>query len=431
MPSSRVFNLLLSSTLLLGTSAGVAAVATTVAPSNASTEVASDVPSGRSVAAAAPGADHRADAGASAIDKPRDKRDKQDKRDKKAASRAGRSAASSAAAAPAESPSGGSSSAGSSSSGSSAGSSSGTASGSTGGSATGSGSGSGGAASAPVETAPRPGPSGGDGGLMWVGSVSGGYQQALTGTGVDLANHAYAFFSSKVPQAEMITVSAGGTKWRDVAAAAPGSTLHNQIVSWARTIKARGTTVMLAYNHEPEAHDRLTLGSASEFIAAWRHVRTIFDQQGATNIEWTWQMTAYAFRISPSSEQYAAKWYPGDDWVDNIGADAYNWISCGATGNGVYNEMKVLGDPVLAFARAHGKKASFPEFASHASSNRPQWLANAHEYFVANRDVLTAAFYFNRPPTIAKNASCRWSLTSAAEYAALRAMAQDTAYFRV
>jgi Glycosyl hydrolase family 26 len=266
---------------------------------------------------------------------------------------------------------------------------------------------------------------------MWIGSVAGGYEQALAGTGVDLANHAYAFFSSKVPTAEMITVSAGGTKWRDVAAAAPGSVLHGQIVQWARTIKARGGTVMLAYNHEPEAHDRLTLGSAQEFIAAWRHVRSIFDQQGASNIVWTWQMTAYSFRVSPSSDQYAAKWYPGDAWVDNVGADAYNWISCGATGTGKYNELQALGDPVLAFARAHGKSASFPEFASHANGNRTQWLANAHRYLVANRDVLTAAFYFNRPPTIQKNADCKWGLTSSAEYAGLRSMAQDTAHFRV
>ena len=266
---------------------------------------------------------------------------------------------------------------------------------------------------------------------MWVGSVAGGYQQALSGTGVDLANHAYAFFSGKVPEAAMVTVSAGGVKWRDVAAAGPGSTLYNQIVTWAKTIKARGATVMVAYNHEPEAHDRLTLGSASEFIAAWRHVRTIFDQQGATNVEWTWQMTAYSFRVNSSSEQYAAKWYPGDQWVDNVGADAYNWISCGATGTGQYNSMKTLGDPVLAFARAHGKAASFPEFASHANAQRTQWLADAHAYFVANEDVLGAAFYFNRPPTIASNADCKWGLTSAAEYGALRSMAQDTAHFRV
>jgi beta-mannanase len=160
-------------------------------------------------------------------------------------------------------------------------------------------------------------------------------------------------------------------------------------------------------------------------------VVSIFDQQGASNVIWTWQMTAYSFRVSPTSDQYAPKWYPGDEFVDNVGADAYNWISCGSTGTGKYNELQFLGDPVIAFARAHGKKASFPEFASHANANRPQWLDNAHRYLVQNQDIITAAFYFNRPPTIASNADCRWGLTASSEYGQLREMAQDTAHFRV
>ncbi|MGZ4572470.1 MAG: glycosyl hydrolase [Blastococcus sp.] len=273
------------------------------------------------------------------------------------------------------------------------------------------------------------GPSTGD--RIVIGSVAGGYQQPRPGTGVPLADHAYAFFTGNVPQAEMITVSAASTPWREVAAAGPGSTLYGQIVHWAQTIKARGGAVMVAYNHEPEGHDRLELGSAADFIAAYRHVETIFDQQGASNVVWTWQMTAYAFRTNPSSDQYAAKWYPGDDWIDNVGADAYNWFTCGAGSNGQYSELQQIGDPVLAFARAHGKKASFPEFASHANANRTQWLSNAHQYFVRNQDILTAAFYFNRPPTVAANADCRWGLTSTFEYGALRQMAQDTAHFTV
>lgn len=266
---------------------------------------------------------------------------------------------------------------------------------------------------------------------MYIGSVSGGYDEAVARTGVPLANHAYAFFSKKVPQAAMITVSADNTPWRDVAAAGPGSTLYNQIVTWAQTIKARGGKIMVAYNHEPEGRDRFALGTPADFIAAWRRVNTIFDQVGATNVVWTWQMTAYAFRANSSAPQYALRWYPGDEWVDNVGADAYNWFTCGAGSTGNYKELREIGDPVLAFARAHGKTASFPEFGSHANGNRAQWLQNARSYFVQNLDVLTAAFYFNRPGTNPANGNCVWPLSTAAEYGALRAMAQDTAHFTV
>jgi hypothetical protein len=266
---------------------------------------------------------------------------------------------------------------------------------------------------------------------IYIGAVASGRDEAVANTGVDLASHDYAFFSGNVPEAEMITVSAVGTLWRDVAAAGPGSDLYDQIVRWADTIKARGQTVMVAYNHEPEGRDRLTLGTAAEFIAAYRHVVSIFDQRGATNVVWTWQMTDWAFRVDPSSDQYAAKWYPGDEWVDNVGADPFNWYTCGHNAPNPYRELQEIGDPVLAFARAHGKKASFPEFASHADGDRAQWLANVHRYLVANRDVVTAAFYFNRPPTNPANADCRWTLTTAAEYGALRAMALDTEHFTV
>ena len=270
----------------------------------------------------------------------------------------------------------------------------------------------------------------GAGGPITIGAVGTGYQPALAATGVPLGFHDYAFFSGKVPTADMITVSAANTPWSQVAAAGPGSALYDQIVTWAQTIKARGTRIMVAYNHEPEGHDRLALGTPADFIAAYRHVETIFDDQGATNVVWTWQMTDYAFRVAPSDPRYAPDWYPGDAYVDNVGADAYNWFTCGANATGKYNELKAIGDPVLAFARAHHKAASFPEFASHANADRAQWLANAHQYFIDNQDVVTAAYYFNRPPTVAANGDCQWALTTAPEYAQLRAMAQDTAHFR-
>jgi hypothetical protein len=263
---------------------------------------------------------------------------------------------------------------------------------------------------------------------IYIGAVASGYDQAVAGAGVPMAVHAYAFFTSPVPTGVMISVSAANTPWRQVAAAGPGSALYGDIVRWAQTIKARGSSVMIAYNHEPEGHDRFTLGSAADFIAAYRHVESIFDQQGATNVVWTWQMTEWAFRVGPSGAQDAAKWYPGDQWVDNVGADAYNWYPCRA--GDPYTELQQMGDPALAFARAHGKTASFPEFGSDATANRAQWLANVHKYLVQNQDVVTAAFYFNRPPTDSTS-TCRWPLRTAAEFAELRAMVQDTAHFQI
>ena len=57
--------------------------------------------------------------------------------------------------------------------------------------------------------APIAGPAGN--GFVYIGSVAGGYDRAVQGTGVDLANHTYSFFTGNVPNAEMLTVSAAST----------------------------------------------------------------------------------------------------------------------------------------------------------------------------------------------------------------------------
>ncbi len=264
-------------------------------------------------------------------------------------------------------------------------------------------------------------------GKVFLGAA--GDSQALSrSTGLTLSDHSYAFFSGKVPAGRMITVKASGTSWRSVAAAGPGSTLYNDIVRWAQTIKARGGTIMFAYHHEPEGANSRNYGTSADFVQAWRQVVTIFRSQGVRNVIYTWQMTAYAFRTSPGDARYAARWYPGDAYVDSIGADAYNWGPCGE-GRGGWEELKTLGDPVLAFARAHGKQASFPEFASHADSRRAQWVYNALAYIAANRSRITGAFYFHRPPTVAANSDCQWPLAAAADFLGFASLGRNRAYF--
>ncbi len=247
-------------------------------------------------------------------------------------------------------------------------------------------------------------------------------------TGLVLSDHSYAFFSGKVPTGRMITAKAANTNWRSVAAAGPGSATYNDIVRWAQTIKARGGVIMFAYHHEPEGANSASFGTSADFIQAWRRVVTIFRAQGVRNVIYTWQMTAWAFRTPASDRRSAARWYPGDAYVDSVGADAYNWGACGE-GSGNWEELKTLGDPVLAFARAHGKPASFPEFASHSDLRRSLWTSNALKYIATNRSSITGAFYFHRPPTVAANNDCKWPLVTAVEYLAFAALGRNRAYF--
>lgn len=258
---------------------------------------------------------------------------------------------------------------------------------------------------------------------------SAGDSQGLSKSiGAELSDHAYAHFKGKVPVGRMITVKSHES-WRTVAAAGPGSATYNDIIRWAQTLKARGGTVLVAYHHEPEASGNYSRGTPAEFVRAFQRVVTIFRAQGVRNVIYTWQMTAWSFRTSAKDKRYASKWYPGDAYVDSIGADAYNWYTCGH-GKARNTSFATLADPVLAFARAHRKQVSFPEFASHANPTRAKWVLDALKYIVKHRDIVHAAFYFQRGPTVAANKDCKWALTNAAEFRAYGEMARLRMYFR-
>jgi beta-mannanase len=245
-------------------------------------------------------------------------------------------------------------------------------------------------------------------------------------SGAPMALHAYSSFGRRVPaNADMISVRSSAS-WAQVAAAKPGSSIYNQIAAYAKGVKALNRSVMVAYHHEPEASGSRRYGNAEQFKAAYRKVVSIFNAQGATNVEWTLQMTAYSYRTKASDPRAVAKWYPGDAYVDNVGGDGYSWNGC--EGHGGSTPVASLANPIVSFAKAHGKKASLPEFGVAPSAQRAQWLRDLHTYLKANR-TMTAVFYFHNGPLSAGD-SCTWLLRTAAEFDAYGDIARDTANFR-
>jgi hypothetical protein len=59
--------------------------------------------------------------------------------------------------------------------------------------------------------------------------------------------------------------------------------------------------------------------SPEEFIAAWRHVHRLFEEHGAGHVTWVWNVSE---KNHPES---LGLWYPGDDVVDWVAVDGYNW----------------------------------------------------------------------------------------------------------
>ena len=60
--------------------------------------------------------------------------------------------------------------------------------------------------------------------------------------------------------------------------------------------------------------------SPATFVAAWRHVVTIFREQGARNVTWLWTVNIVD---GLSDVTDPAPWWPGSSYVNWVGIDGY------------------------------------------------------------------------------------------------------------
>ncbi|MFT7473344.1 MAG: hypothetical protein ACI81L_000259 [Verrucomicrobiales bacterium] len=202
--------------------------------------------------------------------------------------------------------------------------------------------------------------------------------------------------------------------WRSIANAAPGSKIHNEMVTLARGTKNLNGEVWMTFHHEPEAKDRQSYGTYADFKAAWRKIHTVFEQQGA-DVKWVWTMTSWSFEVNAADRRSAGKWYPGDPYVDYLGADPYNWNRCRGNNKETWTSLERLVTPFMEFANQHPtKQLVLPEFASDEGSagQKAAWLDDARRFLkrpeVASK--FAAVFYFH--DVKAGTAGCTWWLDS-------------------
>lgn len=102
-------------------------------------------------------------------------------------------------------------------------------------------------------------------------------------------------------------------------------------------------------------------GNPDEYKAAWIHMHDLFTAAGVTNVEWVW--CPLVDDISGPFEDY----YPGDEYVDVLCLDGYNWGTTDPAFGGwrsvesvfddAYDRLTALGDQPVWF----GEVGSAPE----------------------------------------------------------------------
>ena len=219
--------------------------------------------------------------------------------------------------------------------------------------------------------------------------------------------------------------------WRDIANAAVGSPLYNDVVRWANALKSYGAPMSFTFNHEPEAGASDRMGTPAEYIAAWRRIVTIFREQNVDNVRFTWIVTAYAFRVNDSRR--AVDWYPGDAYVDAAAVDAYNWYDCRTEVDSPWRSMEYLLEPFRTWGQLHpDEELIVTEWGSHEDASTPgrkaNWITEAQALFKQpGWEQFTTVIYYNQ----ALRSSCNfWLDSSQATLSAWVAMANDSFYLR-
>jgi hypothetical protein len=164
---------------------------------------------------------------------------------------------------------------------------------------------------------------------------------------------------------------------------------HDRLIrQQARAIRAVHRPVLLRMRWEMDRPNlRATMWSGADYIAAWKHVRSIFRQERATNVSWVWCPTAEGFIRGD-----APAFYPGDDQVDWTCVDVY-------AGN-VFQPIGRLMGPFLQWAAQRPKPIVVGEFGVAkvwGSAGRAAWLRDAERTFKANRQIKAVAYFESDP----------------------------------
>lgn len=93
--------------------------------------------------------------------------------------------------------------------------------------------------------------------------------------------------------------------------------------SYAAAVRSYGHAVILSFGHEMNGYwyswaNRHT--PPAEFVAAWRHIVTLFHRLGADNVTWLWTVNVID---NQSGIPSPSRWWPGSSYVTWVGIDGY------------------------------------------------------------------------------------------------------------
>jgi mannan endo-1,4-beta-mannosidase len=151
-----------------------------------------------------------------------------------------------------------------------------------------------------------------------------------------------------------------------IAAIAAGR-YDSYLTTYAAAVRSYHQPVILSFGHEMNGN-WYSWGyqhtSPREFVAAWRHIVTLFRARGALNVTWLWTINIESSQMSP-----IRAWWPGQSYVNWVGIDGYYYYAsyrfASLFGPTIAAVREITHDPILlaetAVAPAAGQAAKIAD----------------------------------------------------------------------
>ena len=150
--------------------------------------------------------------------------------------------------------------------------------------------------------------------------------------------------------------------------------------------------VLIRFAHEMNGDWYGWSGDPSDYVAAWRHVVTIFREEGATNVKFVW-----APNVDNGSYPFAA-YFPGDSYVDYVGLDGYNWGTAGVGVNKWQTFSQVFSSSYQQLTQMSSKPVIITETSSsEIGGSKAAWIREAFLHTIPQQfPRVTAVVWFDR-----------------------------------
>jgi hypothetical protein len=131
-------------------------------------------------------------------------------------------------------------------------------------------------------------------------------------------------------------------------------------------------------------------------------VVTIFRDRGVENVKWVWTTNA-----TNSGSATFTGWFPGDDWVDMVSIDGYNWGDAQSWSS--WQSFTQVFTPAYNALSISSKPLLIPEFScSEHGGSKAQWITEMFNDIPEKFPRIFALMWFSQ----SKSAEADWAVNT-------------------